>query len=105
MANDVDAVVTEPLNEAAMHTAGFSYSRHTELREDRTEAERASTPLFSAALRAIHISTDIIALNEAILRIARRLVLAVIETVQQVCHDLDIQRPRIAVAGLNLRAN
>jgi 4-hydroxythreonine-4-phosphate dehydrogenase len=104
MANDVDAVVTAPLNKAAMHAAGFSYAGHTELLAERTRAERVSMLLLSATLRVIHVSTHV-ALSEAIRRVSRRRVLEVIETAQQVCRDLGIQRPRIAVAGLNPHAS
>ena len=38
MAGEVDAVVTAPLNKAAMHMAGFTYPGHTELLAERTGA-------------------------------------------------------------------
>ncbi|MDQ3524377.1 MAG: 4-hydroxythreonine-4-phosphate dehydrogenase PdxA [Chloroflexota bacterium] len=101
---DADAVVTAPLNKAAMHAAGYEYAGHTELLAERTNAERVSMLLVSPTLRVIHVSTHV-ALTEAIRRVTKRRVLEVIETAQQVCHDLGIVEPRIAVAGLNPHAS
>ena len=42
MAGEVDAVVTAPLNKAAMHLAGYKYAGHTELLTERTGAKRVS---------------------------------------------------------------
>jgi 4-hydroxythreonine-4-phosphate dehydrogenase len=99
-----DAVVTAPLNKAAMHAAGFTYAGHTELLAERTNAEHVSMLLVSPTLRVIHVSTHV-ALTEAIRRVKHDRVLEVIETAQQVCQDLGIAEPRIAVAGLNPHAS
>lgn len=101
---DADAVVTAPLNKAAMHAAGFTYAGHTELLTERTGAERVSMLLVGPTLRVIHVSTHV-ALTEAIRRVKHDRVLEVIETAQQVCQDLGIDAPRIAVAGLNPHAS
>jgi 4-hydroxy-L-threonine phosphate dehydrogenase PdxA len=42
MAGETDAVVTAPLNKAAMHMAGFNYPGHTELLAERTGASSMS---------------------------------------------------------------
>lgn len=104
MSGDADAVVTAPLNKAAMHAAGYEYAGHTELLTERTGAEHVSMLLVSPSLRVIHVSTHV-ALTEAIRRVKHDRVLEVIETAQQVCQDLGIDAPRIAVAGLNPHAS
>lgn len=104
MAGQVDAVVTAPLNKAAMHAAGFTYPGHTELLAERTGAERVSMLLVGPALRIVHVSTHV-ALTEAIRRVTRQRVEDVIEIARDSCQALGIEHPRIAVAGLNPHAS
>lgn len=100
----VDAVVTGPLNKAAMNLAGFPYAGHTELLAQRTHAERVSMLLIGPSLRVIHVSTHV-SLEEAIRRVKQPRVVEVIELAYQSCLALGIQKPRIAVAGLNPHAS
>jgi 4-hydroxythreonine-4-phosphate dehydrogenase len=104
MAADVDAVVTAPLNKAAMHRAGFTYPGHTELLAIRTKAERVSMLLVGPSLRVVHISTHV-SLAEAIRRVTRQRVGEVIDIAHDACQALGIPKPRIAVAGLNPHAS
>jgi len=104
MAGAVDAVVTAPLNKAAMHAAGFTFPGHTELLAERTGAERVSMLLIGPDLRVVHVSTHV-ALGEAIRRVTARRVEEVIDIAQESCRLLGIDRPRIAVAGLNPHAS
>ena len=71
MAGAVDAVVTAPLNKAAMNLAGFAYAGHTELLTERTGAEQVSMLLVGPQLRIVHVSTHV-ALAEAIGRVTPR---------------------------------
>jgi 4-hydroxythreonine-4-phosphate dehydrogenase len=100
----VDAVVTAPLNKAAMHAAGFDFAGHTELLAERTGAERVSMLLVGPSLRVVHISTHV-ALAEAIRRVTRQRVEDVIAIAHESCLALGIAHPRIAVAGLNPHAS
>src|SRR5829696_9643029 len=104
MAGAVDAVVTAPLNKAAMHLAGYQYAGHTELLTERTGAERVSMLLVGPNLRIVHVSTHV-ALEEAIARVTPQRVEDVIQIAHDACHALGIARPRIAVAGLNPHAS
>jgi 4-hydroxythreonine-4-phosphate dehydrogenase len=104
MAGSVDAVVTAPLNKAAMHMAGFRFAGHTELLAERTGAERVSMLLVGPTLRVIHVSTHV-ALTEAIRRVTRQRVEEVLDTANDACRILGIPNPRIAVAGLNPHAS
>ncbi len=100
----VDAVVTAPLNKAAMHLAGFSYPGHTELLAIRTGADRVSMLLVGPSLRVVHVSTHV-SLTEAIQRVTRQRVEEVIDIAFEACQALGIEKPRIAVAGLNPHAS
>lgn len=104
MAGEVDAVVTAPLNKAAMFAAGFHYAGHTELLTERTGAEKVSMLLIGPSLRVVHVSTHV-ALTEAIRRVTKQRVMDVIQIAYDACRALGIAHPRIAVAGLNPHAS
>lgn len=104
MAGDVDAIVTAPLNKAAMHMAGYTYAGHTELLTERTHAPRVSMLLIGPDLRIVHVSTHV-ALSEAIARVTPQRVEEVIQLAYDACRALGIAEPRIAVAGLNPHAS
>jgi 4-phospho-D-threonate 3-dehydrogenase / 4-phospho-D-erythronate 3-dehydrogenase len=104
LAGAVDAVVTAPLNKAAMQLAGYAYAGHTELLTERTGADRVSMLLIGPNLRIVHVSTHV-ALAEAIARVTPQRVEEVIQIAHEACLALGIPRPRIAVAGLNPHAS
>ncbi len=104
MAGEVDAIVTAPLNKAAMFAAGFHYAGHTELLTERTGAEKVSMLLIGPSLRVVHVSTHV-ALTEAIRRVTKQRVMDVIQIAYDACRALGIAHPRIAVAGLNPHAS
>lgn len=104
MAGEVDAIVTAPLNKAAMHLAGYDYAGHTELLTERTGANKVSMLLIGPGLRIVHVSTHV-ALSEAIARVTPQRVGDVIQIAHDACRSLGIEQPRIAVAGLNPHAS
>jgi 4-hydroxythreonine-4-phosphate dehydrogenase len=104
MAGEVDAIVTAPLNKAAMFAAGFTYAGHTELLTERTSAQKVSMLLIGPNLRVVHVSTHV-ALTEAIARVKQQRVMDVIQIAWDACRALGIEQPRIAVAGLNPHAS
>ena len=104
MAHSVDAVVTAPLNKAAMHMAGHDFAGHTELLTERTNAKRVSMLLIGPNLRIVHVSTHV-GLAEAIRRVKSGRVDEVIQIAHEACVALGIAHPRIAVAGLNPHAS
>jgi 4-hydroxythreonine-4-phosphate dehydrogenase len=103
LAKQVDAVVTAPLNKAAINLAGFHYAGHTELLAERTRAGKVSMLLVGPKLRVVHVSTHV-ALEEAIRRVTPERVGEVIDLAQRSCRALGIAHPRIAIAGLNPHA-
>jgi 4-phospho-D-threonate 3-dehydrogenase / 4-phospho-D-erythronate 3-dehydrogenase len=113
LAGEVDGIVTPPLNKEAMNLAGFHYAGHTELLAERTGAKKVTMMLTSAssppqggggALRVVHVSTHV-SLEEAIRRVTSTRVGEVIDLAQAACLSLGIEKPRIAVAGLNPHAS
>jgi len=97
------AMVTAPLNKDAMNQAGFAYAGHTELLTERTGAEKVTMLLTAPNLRVVHVSTHV-SLAEAVRRVTRERVAAVIDLAYQGCLALGIRSPRIGVAGLNPHA-
>lgn len=104
MHGEAAAVVTAPINKAAMMRAGFAYSGHTEYLAHLTKSKRAVMMLAGPGLRVVpltihialaevtsHISTDgIIETGEIILSALQR--------------DFGIKTPRLAISGLNPHA-
>lgn len=100
----VDAIVTAPLNKAAMNLAGYHYAGHTELLADRCGAKQVSMLLVGPKLRVVHVSTHV-SLAEAIQRVTRQRVEQVIDLADRSAKALGFNQPRIAVAGLNPHAS
>lgn len=104
MEGQIDALVTAPLNKAAMNAAGFAYPGHTELLAERTGAGKVTMLLVGPQLRVVHVSMHV-GLEEAIRRVTPQRVGEVIDLAQQACQSLGIPQPRIAIAGLNPHAS
>lgn len=100
MAGDVDAVVTTPINKEALNLAGFHYSGHTEIFADQTHTTKVTMMLASNHFRVTHTSTHV-SLREAIERCKTPRVLEVIRLTYQALQQMGIEKPHIAVAGLN----
>ena len=100
MAGEVDATVTNALSKEAINMAGHHYSGHTEIYADFTHTARYTMMLAYGDLRVVHVSTHV-SLREAIDRVKKPRVLEVIRIANEGCKALGIEKPRIAVAGLN----
>jgi 4-hydroxythreonine-4-phosphate dehydrogenase len=102
-AGRVAAIATAPLNKEAMHLAGHNYPGHTEILAELTETEDYAMMLVTDELKVIHVSTHV-SLREAIQRVRTQRELAVIHLAYEALRKLGVQRPRVAVAGLNPHA-
>ena len=99
----VAAIVTAPINKAAINAAGYHYAGHTELLADLTDSPGARMLLVAPGLRVIHNSTHV-SLREAINRVTRENVRHVIGLLDATLRMMAIPKPRIAVCGLNPHA-
>lgn len=102
-AGEVAAVVTSPVNKEALKLAQVPYPGHTEMVAALTGAKTYAMMLAGPGLRVIHVSTHV-SLAEAIRRARRERIVTVIRLAHQVLRMEGIDRPRIAVAGLNPHA-
>lgn len=99
-AGQVDATVTNALSKEAIHMAGHPFSGHTEIYAHYTSTKKYAMMLTCNDFRVVHVSTHV-SLRQACDLVKRPRILDVIRMADQGCRALGIDKPRIAVAGLN----
>jgi 4-hydroxythreonine-4-phosphate dehydrogenase len=99
----IDAVVTAPISKEAWALAGHRYAGHTELLAERLNATRHAMMFVAPRLRVI-LTTAHVPLAEVALRLTTHRLLDVIELGAEACASLGVERPRVAVCGLNPHA-
>lgn len=98
------AVVTAPIHKASMIAGGFGFPGHTEFLEHLTGAERAVMMLVGGGLCVVP-ATIHVPLAEVPGRLSIRVMVKTGEIVlESLRRDFGIERPRLAVAGLNPHA-
>jgi 4-hydroxythreonine-4-phosphate dehydrogenase len=105
LAGTVGAVVTNPINKAALYEAGFAYPGHTEFLAALTGAAgRQEMLLASPELRVVPVTVHA-SLRDAIASLSTERILAAARTTAAALRrDFGIPHPRLAVAGLNPHA-
>jgi 4-hydroxythreonine-4-phosphate dehydrogenase len=100
----VDAVVTAPICKQSWHLAGCRFPGHTELFAQRTKAKKVvmafESPRLRVALASVHLP-----LMDLRNTLTIGAVYDPIDLGNQFCKQLGIERPRIAVCGLNPHAS
>jgi len=104
LAGEIDAIVTAPLNKEALNAAGYRYSGHTEILADLCEAKDVTMMLVAGELRVSHVTTHV-SLRVACDLVKKGRILKVIELTDRALKRMGIERPSIAVAGLNPHAS
>lgn len=99
-AEKISVIVTAPLNKEAMNGAGHHFDGHTGLLAHLTGAKSSFMLLASDVLKTVHVTTHC-SMLEATGRITRERVLATIRAGDEHLRQLGLNKPRIAVAGLN----
>ena len=99
----VDAVVTAPINKAALHLAGHDFPGHTEIFAHFAGTDDYAMMLAEGDLRVVHVSTHI-SMRQACDAVSRDRILKVIRLAHDACKGLGIAKPRIGVAALNPHA-
>jgi 4-hydroxythreonine-4-phosphate dehydrogenase len=103
LAGKIDATVTGPIHKEAIHAAGLPYPGHTEIYADLTKTKDYAMMLADGGFRVVHVSTHV-SLRDALDRVKKPRILAVIRLAHNALRKLGIEKPRIAVAGLNPHA-
>jgi 4-hydroxythreonine-4-phosphate dehydrogenase len=100
---EVDGIVTAPIQKEAWHAAGVRYADHTSMLAALTKAPRHAMMLANDQLRTVLVTTHL-PLAKALTEITAQRVLGVIELAHDELRAIGIDRPRIAVAGVNPHA-
>ena len=101
----LDAVVTAPINKKAMNMAKFPYPGHTEFFADNLEGSDALMMLVSDKLR-VSLCTSHIPLKDVAENITKELLTNKINILNEtLVRDFGIDKPKIAVLGLNPHAS
>ena len=103
LAGELAGIVTAPLNKEALHLAGHKYDGHTEILGHFCGKVPTYMLLSSPRLKIAHVSTHC-SLREACDRARKPRILATLRALAEHLTALGMERPRIAVAGLNPHA-
>jgi len=100
---EVRAIVTAPIAKEAMHAAGHRFPGHTELLAELAGGTEVRMMLANPELRTVLVSIHL-SLREALDRVTHDNVLQTIVITHTALQRAGIDRPRIAVAGVNPHA-
>jgi 4-hydroxythreonine-4-phosphate dehydrogenase len=102
-AGQIDAICTAPLNKEALHAGGHLFPGHTELLAKLSNTPEVSMMLMTPKLRVIHVTTHI-GLMDAVRKIEPGLVERTIRRGYEALLRAGIEKPKIAVCGINPHA-
>jgi 4-hydroxythreonine-4-phosphate dehydrogenase len=100
---ELRAVVTAPINKEALALAGVPYPGHTEMLADLAGVDHVTMMLYNPVLRVVLVSVHV-SLLDAVQLLDFDAELRTIRAAAGVGPAFDLERPRIAVAGLNPHA-
>lgn len=96
----IKAIVTAPINKAALNAAGHHFDGHTGMLAHLTQSKSSFMLLSDPKLKVIHASTHV-SLRDAIERATPERILATIEAGDAHLKRLGYAKPKIGVAGIN----
>ncbi|MDZ7765873.1 MAG: 4-hydroxythreonine-4-phosphate dehydrogenase PdxA [Melioribacteraceae bacterium] len=96
----IHATVTGPLHKESINLAGHKYSGHTEIYAHFTNTKKYAMLLVEENFRVIHVSTHV-PLREACDAVKKDRIIEVTELINEACNQFGIEKPKIAIAGLN----
>jgi len=103
VADEIDGIVTAPLNKEAMNLAGYKYPGHTELLAEQAGGHDVRLMLASPRMSVAHV-TGHIALHEVSERLTQKRVYDTIAMTHDALVRMGKPTPRLAVTGLNPHA-
>ena len=103
IAGRVAAVVTAPIHKAALHAAGVDFPGHTEILQHIAGGVPVRMMLANDQLKTVLVTVHM-ALRQAIDAVTAKAVLHTLRIAHQGGRGWGVERPRIAVAGLNPHA-
>jgi 4-hydroxythreonine-4-phosphate dehydrogenase len=103
LSREVDAIVTAPISKESLKMAGIGWPGHTEMLAELTGTKDFAMVLCGGPIRVILVTIHT-ALSNVPALITRERVLKTIIMAKRTCAVMGIEKPRIAVAGLNPHA-
>ncbi|HEY2048270.1 MAG TPA: 4-hydroxythreonine-4-phosphate dehydrogenase PdxA [Caulobacteraceae bacterium] len=103
LAGEVRAIVTAPLAKEAMALAGVRHPGHTEMLAERCGVTDFAMMLANEELRVLLVSIHV-SLAQAIAAVTIEAELRAMRLAHRACLEFGVERPRVAVAGLNPHA-
>ena len=104
MKNEIDALVTAPINKKNIQSPGFTFPGHTEYLAQKFKTDDYLMLMISSAVR-IGVITGHLPLNKVTEAITEELIMKKIMIMNQsLIRDFNILKPRIAVLALNPHA-
>lgn len=100
LSGECDAIVTSAINKEALNNAGYHYNGHTELLAELCGVPSVAMMLVSGNLRVSHVTTHV-SLRRAIELVRPERILTVLKLTQEALPSMGVDKPRIAIAGLN----
>jgi 4-phospho-D-threonate 3-dehydrogenase / 4-phospho-D-erythronate 3-dehydrogenase len=101
--NQIDVLVTAPINKANVQSEDFKFPGHTDYLDSQLEGN-ALMLMVQDNLR-IGLLTDHVPVNEVAKHLTEKLIIQKIETINKtLIQDFSINKPKIAVLGLNPHA-
>jgi len=100
----IDAMVTCPINKAAMSEAGYSYPGHTELLAEETKANEYAMMLVGEKLRVVLVTIHHPLREVPDLLTSEKILSAIRLSHNSLSKYFGINKPRLAVAALNPHA-
>jgi 4-hydroxythreonine-4-phosphate dehydrogenase len=100
----IDAIVTAPIHKKAMQLAGFGYVGHTEYLQQQWPDQKALMLLVGDNMR-VGLATEHVPVKDIASKITKELLIQKLNTLHQsLIVDFGIEKPSIAVLGLNPHA-
>jgi 4-hydroxythreonine-4-phosphate dehydrogenase len=99
----IDATVTGPIHKEAIQKAGYDFAGHTEIFANYTNTSRYAMMLADEGFRVVHVNTHV-SMLEAIKGVTKERIINVIQLADEALKKMGIDKPRIAVNGLNPHA-
>lgn len=103
LAGRLSAIVTGPISKQALRAAGIHYPGHTEILAERSGTTQYAMMLANHELRVLLVSIHV-SLADAIRAVTPEAELRAIHLAALATRQFGVERPRIAVAGLNPHA-
>ena len=110
LSGDAAALVTNPISKEVLYRAGFSHPGHTEYLGELTKdapfnGPRGPVMMLSAAGLRVALATVHLSLSDAIAQLSADKIISTVKVLHRsLIHDFGINKPRIALTGLNPHA-